>query len=187
LSDRIVVDASVIVALLLREPQEHAIRTAMGRWWVNGVELLVPDHFWLEFLSTTLKSKRWHGANVIAALREIDLLELTTVAMSRALLLLASDMMERHGLTAYDAAYLAVARSSDATLATLDTDLRRAARDILEPGIGVDPAPPGHSLSEPAAPYGDDTSVAWHRWPGAGSYLGTLRRRALAELETGGT
>lgn len=46
---------------------------------------------------------------------------------------LATRLASRHGLTLYDAAYAAVAKSRNATLATLD-------RDLLDAGLGSRPS-----------------------------------------------
>jgi hypothetical protein len=104
------------------------------------------------------------------------------VWVDRPLLLLAVDLMERHGLTPYDAAFLALCQSLSATLATLDNDLRRAAGDLAEGGSWPDDSPLGHRIAEPIAAYEGERTVTWPRWSGAGSYLGSLRRRVTAEL-----
>jgi predicted nucleic acid-binding protein len=46
---------------------------------------------------------------------------------------LATELVDEHGLTIYDAAYAAVAQSRNATLATLD-------KELLKAGLGVRPS-----------------------------------------------
>jgi len=54
---------------------------------------------------------------------------------------LATDLAARHELTVYDAAYAAVAKSREATLATLD-------HDLLEAGLGTRPSELAAKLGE---------------------------------------
>ena len=80
------------------------------------------------------------------------------------------DLVERHGLSAYDAAYLGLADAADARLLTLDRELATAAgtRAIL---IG-----PEGRISDVAEPY--EAEPSWPRWRGAAAYLAELRQRA---------
>ncbi len=64
---------------------------------------------------------------LLEALVELEAVGLETVELDRPMLLLALDAVVRHGLTAYDAAYLAVADAADARLRTGDTELATAA------------------------------------------------------------
>jgi hypothetical protein len=85
------------------------------------------------------------------------------------MLLLALDAMARHGLSAYDAAYLALAEAADADLLTADALLAAAAGSrALQVGAG--------RIGEPPVPY---TAGSWADWPGAASYLADLRARLV--------
>jgi hypothetical protein len=89
------------------------------------------------------------------------------------MLLLAIDAIVRHGLTAYDAAYLALADAASARLLTADATLATAAgpRGILvDEDRGVRERPPSY---KPAG------APAWAAWPGAAAYLRELRTRTL--------
>ena len=183
---RIVLDASVGLALVRAEPSSTQIAARMHTWAGEKHELIVPDHFWLEVSNSLGRRHGWSSSMTFEALHELDELRITTVAVDRALVLLAIGQMERFDLSSYDAAYLALAETTRARLATLDRRLLQAAGSM-----GVDPsgeAPgSGHRLSEERAPYGEPAAVerrvTWPQWSGAGSYLGTLRRRALADAE----
>jgi hypothetical protein len=74
-------------------------------------------------------------------------------------------------LTAYDAAYLALARTEDADLLTLDDELALAAGDRAVP-IGDD-----HRLHETPAVY--EHQVTWPMYKEASAYLAKLRADAL--------
>ncbi len=82
--------------------------------------------------------------------------------------------MERHGLTAYDAQYLALAEQLDVSLVTIDRRLAVAAGERA-----IDPTSSGSRLSESPTPYGSTGRVTWPDYHDVGTYLATLR----AELE----
>ncbi len=117
--DRLVVDASVAVGILLREPGSEAVQGRLAG--AAGGELLVPEHFWLEITNVLVRRYACKPNDVVAALRELDEMQLVTVALDRPAILHGLELMARHGLTAYDAAYLALAEVTDAELLTAAT------------------------------------------------------------------
>ncbi len=183
---RIVLDASVGLALVCTEPSSTRIAALMDTWAREKRELIVPDHFWLEVSNSLGRRHGWSSARMFEALHELDEFRITTVAVDRALLLLTVDSMERFSLSSYDAAYLALADVAGARLATQDRRLLQAAGSM---GIDLsgESSAPGQRLSEATALYGEpaaaERSVTWPQWSGAGSYLGTLRRRAIESAE----
>jgi predicted nucleic acid-binding protein len=180
----LVVDSSVLLAMILRQPEAERVEVDLARWARADRRIHVPDHFWLEVVNALTRRHRFAGAQVLEAIHDLDKIGLETVALDRALLLSTNDLVERYRLTAYDAGYLALARALGASLATFDRDLRVAGADILDSAY-VDGTERQSRLSEDRAPYGTATErpVTWPQWSGAGSYLGTLRRRALADAE----
>ena len=96
-----------------------------------GEEVLVPAHWPLEVLNGLLVARRKgrvSDAQVIEFIEDLAALPIRVVpaadpAQWPAILSLA----EQHRLTAYDAAYLDLARRTNLPLATLDDDLRKAA------------------------------------------------------------
>jgi predicted nucleic acid-binding protein len=164
----LVVDASAMLSLLLREPASEATRAAV----IDAVAdaLLVPGHFWLEVVNVLVRRYGLTTDEVVAALRELDDIGLETVALDRPQLLLGLDCMARHGLTTYDAAYLALAEAEDASLLTLDARLARAAgpRSAL---------PPANGTREEQAPY---AAMATPDWTRHGRVLAELRRAAAS-------
>jgi predicted nucleic acid-binding protein len=120
----IVADASVVVELLLARSLAPAIRAALEK----HPELHVPEHFHVEVLSVLRRyairaelSER-RSAIALSALAELRAVRYPVIELADVVWEL------RDGLTAYDAAYLALARRLDVELATLDAGLAAAAR-----------------------------------------------------------
>ena len=162
--ERLVVDASAALGILLREPgfEEVQVRLAGA---LDG-ELLVPEHFWLEVTNVFLRRYGYTPDDVVAALRELDEMQLVTVVLDRPAILHGLELMARHGLTAYGAAYLALAEATDVQLLTLDGRLAAAAGDRS----AVRPRPRAH---EDVEPYGPPAVVP--DWTAHGRYLAELR------------
>ncbi len=120
----IVADASAVVELLLARPRAGAIRTVLE----PHPELHVPEHFHVEVLSALrrysirreLSDRR--SAVAIGALAELRAIRYPVIDLADAVWDL------RPVLTAYDAAYLALARWLDLQVVTLDSGLAAAAR-----------------------------------------------------------
>jgi predicted nucleic acid-binding protein len=167
----VVIDASAAVALVAREHQGEAVRQLLSTWNAEECPVLVASFFWLEMVNTLLRRHKWSGADALAAIHKLDTYELETVELDRALVIASLDLAERHGLSAYDAAHLAVAVQQDATLLTLDRQLAAAAGPRAVP-LGDD-----HRLAETPLPYERD--VTWPDYSGASAFLSKLRREVL--------
>jgi len=176
----VVVDASVALTIVRNEPKAPAARRALTDWSALGRQLLVPSHFWFEVVNPLARRHRWDGMAVLHAIRELDELGFTTVESDRAQVLLTIDLVERFRLTAFDAAYLALAQTYGADLATLDLELIQAA------GVRAISLDDRRRLSETRAPYEHD--VTWPDYKGASAYLASLRveaRRSEASQRAG--
>ncbi len=119
----IVADASAIAELLLARPRAKAIRVALS----EHTELHVPEHFHVEVLSVL---RRYSIRNELSGSRAAE--ALAALAALRTLTYPVIELAEtiwelRAGLTAYDAAYLALAQRLDVNLITLDNGLAAAA------------------------------------------------------------
>ncbi|MDB5656011.1 MAG: PilT protein [Tardiphaga sp.] len=124
----IVLDASITVALLLNEPGFKASE-------LNEVlaknQPVVPAHWPIEVgnaLLTAVRRKRIDGsrlAQVAAELRKLNVMVEPPTALDRltSMIKFAADQ----GLTLYDAAYVDLSMTKNATLATLDKAMRQAA------------------------------------------------------------
>jgi predicted nucleic acid-binding protein len=120
----IVADASAVAELLLARPRAGAIRTVLA----PHPELHVPEHFHVEVLSVLRRyslrkelSER-RSAVALAALDDLRTVRYPVMEMAD----VVWDL--RAGLTAYDAAYLALARRLDAQVVTLDRGLAAASQ-----------------------------------------------------------
>lgn len=132
---------------------------------------MVPDHFWLEVANVLTRRYGVTAEEAVERLRDVDDFGLRSIRIDRPLLLVTLDLQARFGLSAYDAAYLALAETEDARLLTLDGRLALAAgpRAIRLAGVGE-----GRLSEEPAA-YGEP--IDWARF---GPYLAELRAAAHA-------
>ena len=166
----IILDSSVAIAIVRNEPGAEALRVAVDQWTVLGRPLLVPSIFWLEVVNALARRHRYRGLDVLHAVHELDELTITTVESDRAQVLKIIDLVERFGLTSYDASYLALAHLYAGDIATLDLELVRAAgtRAIVLDGR--------RRFSEASAPYEHD--VTWPNYKGTSAYLAKLRAEA---------
>ena len=162
----VVVDASVALAMVRDEPEGPAAAAGISQQTRDGARIVVPSHFWLEVVNALVSRRGWPGAAILQSIHDLDRLRFETVDLDRALVVLAIDMSERHGLTAYDATYLALAVALDGSLMTLDASLRTAAGARA---LHVGPA----RLSEMHAVY--EHPVTWPNYKGASAYLAKLR------------
>ena len=166
----VVVDASVAIAIARAESEGPPAAARIVDWARGGARIVVPSHFWLEVSNSLLRRHGWSGAAALEAVHELDRLRLETVDGDRALVLLAIDLCERHRLTTYDATYLALALTLDASIATFDRALATAAGPrAIHPGAS--------RLAGTPAPY--EHPVTWPSYRGASAYLAKLRAEAV--------
>jgi predicted nucleic acid-binding protein len=166
----LVLDASAAIAIVRREAARFDVMDALRDSARRRKPRLVPDIFWLELANVLARRHRVTPTTIVAAIRELDDLSLTSVPVDRAMLLVAVDLAGRTGLSTYDAAYLALAEVEDARLLTLDRGLATAAGPRVVPlqPLGLP------RLGEAAGPYGSEP-VDWARF---GPYLARLRAEA---------
>ena len=122
-----VVDASVAASWLL--PDEGDVRAEAAYAMFPDDHAIAPEIFWLEIRNIFLVCERRDRLDRAQSDRALALLgslpiSLDHAAREEALMTLA----RRYKLTAYDAAYLELAKREGVALATLDEALARAAR-----------------------------------------------------------
>lgn len=123
----IVVDASAIGALVLREDHDEPAERISQ---LLGMPLTAPPHFPVEVTSLLLKGIR---RGRIGADRRADLFNLADGLVARVRLTpppplaFVVQLAEQYGLSAYDASYLAISMTSGAPLLSVDGPLRRVA------------------------------------------------------------
>ena len=166
-SDALVLDASAALALLRDEPEAAAVREIVRQHALIGGKIHAPDLLWLEITNALARRFRLDVSAIVRAVREIDELGVITAAVDRAQLLIALDHAVVHGLTIYDATYLALAQMLDADLLTLDGPLAKAAGARALPR-----RPSSPRLAEAAASYGSSVAAELARH---GDYLARLR------------
>ena len=127
----LVLDASVVVALLVRDsPMDipNAVLDAID----DGAIVTVPPHFQLEvanFLVQAQRSGKLSAAGAQQALRYLQHLPITVdSSMHGQIFTDVIAIAQRNGITSYDAAYIHLARTRGATLASLDKQLLAAAK-----------------------------------------------------------
>jgi predicted nucleic acid-binding protein len=164
----LVVDASAAIALLRAEPGAPDVERHLQVAMRANEPMLVPTLFWLELINVLAHGYRLPPAEVVEAVYELEQVGLVTTEIGRPGSLAVIDAVGRTGLTAYDAAYLVLAESTDARLLTADADLAAAAGDRAVRIGGA------HRVGEAAVSFVAEPS--WARWRGAAAYLAELRR-----------
>jgi predicted nucleic acid-binding protein len=166
----LIVDASALLRLVLAEPGGEVVHRELLRRRTAGAARIVPSLLWVEILNVLARRHAWRGSALIEALHELDRLGFETRDVGRSWAVPILDAVERHGLTAYDAAYLVLAETTRSDLLTADRELARAAgsRAIYVDETGGIAEPPDRYELEPT----------WPTWRGAAAYLGELRRQA---------
>jgi predicted nucleic acid-binding protein len=125
-----VADASVTLAWCFSDEGTPLTTSLMTRA-IEGESILVPPNWPTEVLNGVLRAKRRGRATEAQIAYFIQNLQSFEALIDRwqdlSLVDTIRGLAERHGLTAYDAAYLELALRSGSPLATLDGALLRAA------------------------------------------------------------
>jgi len=146
------IDASVALAHLLDEPRPDWVDETVARVEGGWIDLVAPSLLWLEIGNCLVRTREMADEFALEAMLRTEALRIESLELGRPLRLRALTLARTHGLSMYDAAYLAVAETVDAPLLTLDQRLERAARSMSLARPGLDDQ---HGVSEPSAPYGD--------------------------------
>lgn len=120
----VIVDASAMVEVVVGDP---VWTQRLSTWQEAGVMLLAPPHFGTEVANALLRGLRLEPGDVGARLRELFRAGVEVVDRGLIGLVDAIDLAAGHGISVYDAAYLALAVELEADLATRDRSLAGAA------------------------------------------------------------
>jgi len=120
----IVADASAIAEALLRRPLAPAVERLLA-----DEEMRVPEHFRVEVTSVLRRFNLRRELTDEGAARALRVLGRLRAPAYPTSLLQDEIWALRHRLTAYDAAYLALARRLDTRLITLDAGLAAVASE----------------------------------------------------------
>lgn len=121
--EKVVVDASVVMAVILEEPEKPAIVSV-----TEGTTLIAPGCLRWEIgnaFSALLKRKR---LNMETASRGVDIFEMIPIQEMGVSLEDALELCGRHNLYAYDAYYIQLAKRNSASLLTLDRKMESVAK-----------------------------------------------------------
>jgi predicted nucleic acid-binding protein len=125
-----VIDACAVASLALVDEDPGIVDGLLGSLKPEDA-LKVPELWWYELANILVQAKRRNRiteADAFQAWNRFCSLEVMTDERAGPLLgLELIELAERHGLSAYDAAYLELAMRSGATLLTRDGKLRKAA------------------------------------------------------------
>ena len=97
-------------------------------WQESGALLVAPPHFRSEMANALLRGVRLEPLDVIGRLQQLFLAGVDLIDRGFVGLFEAVELAARHGLSVYDASYLALAVDLEGELATLDRALAAAAR-----------------------------------------------------------
>ena len=124
---RIVCDASVVLAWI----QGEDVPTWASDLWdaiaQGSMEVVVPGLFWFEVGNALSRRTDLTDEQALEGLVRVQALGITTLESDPALHLRSLQLARAHGLSTYDALYLALADALDVSLATLDDRLAAAA------------------------------------------------------------
>ena len=126
MSDEIVLDASVAAKYFFPEADSNLANALIS----SGSRIIAPDLIFAEMAHVAIRRVRRDGVSYEMANRVVHAVGklLNEVYPISPLRQRAFDLGVRHGLSAYDGVYLALAESREARLATADVQLAKAAR-----------------------------------------------------------
>ncbi len=131
----IVVDASVLTALLVATEAHHAEALAWLRQALARQEALVCPTIAPAELASAVWRRTREPARAQAAVRLVrDVSGLSLVAIDGSLGLRAADLVAQHGLRGCDAVYVALAEDIGAPLISLDAAQIEGAAGVVEVG-----------------------------------------------------
>ena len=121
----VVVDASVAIELV---NGDAGWRHAFTEWGTDNRLLLCPPLFLAEVANGLIRGRtKMSGADALISVARLIEVGIENSDRGISAIQEAVILAERHDLTVYDALYLQLALDVDGELATLDSDLRRAA------------------------------------------------------------
>jgi len=170
MAERIVLDASSAIAIVRHEADGPDVRRLLSDELTS--DLWVTAFFWLEVANSLMRRHRQAAAQVLEAIASLDDLDLQTADSDRPAVLASFAVASKHGLSVYDASYLALAERLDASLLTLDARLAAAAGDralsIRRRGRRVQESKPAYQLRP------------WVRWSELDRYVEAVREVTIA-------
>jgi predicted nucleic acid-binding protein len=127
-----VVDASVVLAWLLRDPVPHASQQILGDHVSGRDPAVAPELLWYEVANVLARGADLGAAAASEGYARFESLEVESYGLGPAEYQQALQLALRHRLTVYDASYLALAQALGVRFVTAD---RKLARKVA--GLGI--------------------------------------------------
>jgi predicted nucleic acid-binding protein len=127
-----VVDASVVLIWLLREPVPAAAQRILDEHITGVHPLVAPELLQYEVANVLARGAGLPPRAALVGHERFQALEIGTLALGDAEYRRALDLALRHTLTVHDASYLALAQALGVSLATAD---RKLARRVSRMGV----------------------------------------------------
>jgi predicted nucleic acid-binding protein len=126
------VDASVLIAFVLPDEAEHLNATrVIAACDLAGHHIILPALAWPEISGSVARRRHDPSKAETALLRISRLPRLKVLPVTDAFALAAARIAGRHGLRGADAIYIQTARTTRATLVTLDGEMHAKAKAIV--------------------------------------------------------
>jgi predicted nucleic acid-binding protein len=120
-----VVDASVVLAWLLRDPVPHGSRKILDDHITGHDPAVAPELLWYEVANVLARGADLPAAAATEGFARFQALELETYSLGPAEYQTALQLALKYRLTVYDASYLALARALGVRFVTADRKLAR--------------------------------------------------------------
>jgi predicted nucleic acid-binding protein len=176
----VICDASVALGWLLEEVVPAWAMRLRERVASGRVEIRVPTLFWLEIGNRLMRRLDVPDAEILEGYVRLEALGLETIEMDRSVRLMAVHLARQHGLSTYDAVYLALATTADLPLATLDGRLADAAAATGRRYGDLPAVRESRGTRETPVRYGTDRPADRVSLAALGAYLAELRDEVSA-------
>jgi len=116
----LVIDASIVVKWFSASGEESVPQAVdiLERHVGGGLKIVVPDLLYYEVANALVHKKSLTEDKISLALKSLFDLDLETVAISAALMVLSIELARKSGITVYDACYAAIAKDTGTPLVT---------------------------------------------------------------------
>lgn len=123
MNNKTVIDASIVVKWFTKEQGHTQAKALRDSHIQHEIELTAPDLLLFELANALSYNKNLTPEDVKQAIKTINMIQVTLVPPTETLINRAIDVAEKHGITIYDASYLALAEILEINLITADEKL----------------------------------------------------------------